>query len=149
MIPLAKRALSLKRIIQHVRVKYWHRSTQRAKVQTCIKEYGSKLWILTCASIAARGCTWPIDATSLEQLKPRSTCWMRCCRLSYVTHYCLIFQGGSNGFVRLPAVGTLNEYEYRVKTAALCTLKRYSILSLTLYLEWYSAYSIVGSGGPH
>jgi hypothetical protein len=27
------------------------------------------------------------------------------------------------------------EYEYRVKTAALGTLKRYSILSLTLYLE--------------
>jgi hypothetical protein len=41
------------------------------------------------------------------------------------------------------------EYEYRVKTAALGTLKRYSILSLTLYLEWYNAYSIVGSGGPH
>jgi hypothetical protein len=34
------------------------------------------------------------------------------------------------------------EYEYRVKTAALGTLKRYSILSLTLYLEWYSAYSL-------
>jgi hypothetical protein len=33
--------------------------------------------------------------------------------------------------LRLPAV----EYEYRVKTAALDTLKRYSILSLTLYLE--------------
>jgi hypothetical protein len=49
-----------------------------------------------------------------------------------------------------PAVGTLKryskvlEYEYRVKT----TLKRYFILSLTLYLEWYSAYSIVSSGGP-
>jgi hypothetical protein len=27
------------------------------------------------------------------------------------------------------------EYEYRVKTAVLGTLKRYSILSLTLYLE--------------
>jgi hypothetical protein len=44
-------------------------------------------------------------------------------------------------FLRLPAVGTLKgyskalEYEYRVKTAALGTLKRYSILSLTLYLE--------------
>jgi hypothetical protein len=42
---------------------------------------------------------------------------------------------------RLAAVGTLKryskalEYEYRVKTAALDTLKRYSILSLTLYLE--------------
>jgi hypothetical protein len=42
---------------------------------------------------------------------------------------------------RLPAVGTLKryskalEYEYRVKTATLGTLKRYSILSLTLYLE--------------
>jgi hypothetical protein len=40
--------------------------------------------------------------------------------------------------IRLPAVGTLKryskalEYEYRVKTD---TLKRYSILSLTLYLE--------------
>jgi hypothetical protein len=41
------------------------------------------------------------------------------------------------------------EYEYRVKTVALGTLKRYSIISLTLYLEWYSAYSIVGSDGPH
>jgi hypothetical protein len=41
------------------------------------------------------------------------------------------------------------EYEYRVKTDALGTLKQYYILSLTLYLEWYSAYSIVGSGGPH
>jgi hypothetical protein len=43
--------------------------------------------------------------------------------------------------LRIPAVGTLKryskalEYEYRVKTAALDTLKRYSILSLTLYLE--------------
>jgi hypothetical protein len=56
--------------------------------------------------------------------------------------------------LRLPAVGTLKryykalEYEYRVKTAALGTLKRYSILSLTLYLEWYCAYSILYSGGP-
>jgi hypothetical protein len=56
--------------------------------------------------------------------------------------------------LRLPAVGTLKryskalEYEYRVKTVALGTLKRYSIFSLTLYLEWYSAYSIVGSGDP-
>jgi hypothetical protein len=43
--------------------------------------------------------------------------------------------------LRLPAAGTLKryskalEYEYRVKTAALGTLKWYSILSLTLYLE--------------
>jgi hypothetical protein len=29
----------------------------------------------------------------------------------------------------------LLEYEYRVKTAAFGTLKRYSILSLTLYIE--------------
>jgi hypothetical protein len=37
---------------------------------------------------------------------------------------------------RTSAQGTLKllEYEYRVKTAALGTLKRYSILSLTLYL---------------
>jgi hypothetical protein len=46
-------------------------------------------------------------------------------------------------------VGTLKryskalDYEYIVKTAALGTLKRYSILSLTLYLEWYCAYSIL------
>jgi hypothetical protein len=45
------------------------------------------------------------------------------------------------GDIRLPAVGTLKryskalEYEYRVKIVALDTLKRYSILSLTLYLE--------------
>jgi hypothetical protein len=57
--------------------------------------------------------------------------------------------------IRLAAVGTLKEYskaleyEYRVKTAALGTIKRYVIIFLTLYLEWYSAYSIVGSGGPH
>jgi hypothetical protein len=57
--------------------------------------------------------------------------------------------------IRLPAVGTLKKYskalkyEYRVKTVALSSLKRYYILSLTLYLEWYSAYSIMGSGGPH
>jgi hypothetical protein len=43
--------------------------------------------------------------------------------------------------LRLPAVDTLKryskalEYEYRVKTAALGTIKRYSIISLTLYLE--------------
>jgi hypothetical protein len=41
------------------------------------------------------------------------------------------------------------EYEYRVKIAALGTLKRYSILSLTLYLELYCAYSILYSGVPH
>jgi hypothetical protein len=41
------------------------------------------------------------------------------------------------------------EYEYRIKTAALGTLKRYSILSLTLYLEWYCVYSILYSGGAH
>jgi hypothetical protein len=41
------------------------------------------------------------------------------------------------------------EYEYRVKTAVLGTLKRYSILSITLYLEWYSAYFIADSGEPH
>jgi hypothetical protein len=56
--------------------------------------------------------------------------------------------------LRLPAVGTLKryskalEYEYRVKTVALGTLKRYSIISLTLYLEWYGAYSIMDSDGP-
>jgi hypothetical protein len=43
--------------------------------------------------------------------------------------------------LRLPAADTLKryskalEYEYRVKTVALGTLKRYYILSLTLYLE--------------
>jgi hypothetical protein len=57
--------------------------------------------------------------------------------------------------IRLPAADTLKRYfkaledEYRVKTAALDTLKRYSILSLTLYLEWYCAYSILYSGGVH
>jgi hypothetical protein len=56
---------------------------------------------------------------------------------------------------RLPAVGTLKryskalEYECKVKTAALGTLKRYSIISLTLYLEWYCAYSILNNGRPH
>jgi hypothetical protein len=40
-------------------------------------------------------------------------------------------------------------YEYRVKTAVLGTLKRYSILFLALYLEWYNAYSILYSGGAH
>jgi hypothetical protein len=48
---------------------------------------------------------------------------------------------GSVGPLRLPAVGTLKgyskalEYEYIVKTAALATLKRYSIISFPLYLE--------------
>jgi hypothetical protein len=43
--------------------------------------------------------------------------------------------------IRPPAVATLKrysktlEYEYRVKTTALDTLKRYFIFSLTLYLE--------------
>jgi hypothetical protein len=56
--------------------------------------------------------------------------------------------------LRLPAAGTLKryskalEYEYKVKTVALDTLKRYSIISLTLYLELYCAYSILNSGGP-
>jgi hypothetical protein len=56
--------------------------------------------------------------------------------------------------LRLAVVGTLKgyskvlEYEYRVKIVALGTLKQYSIFSLTLYLERYSAYSIVDSGGP-
>jgi hypothetical protein len=38
---------------------------------------------------------------------------------------------------RLPALGYSKalEYKYRVKTVALGTLKRYSIFSLTLYLE--------------
>jgi hypothetical protein len=59
----------------------------------------------------------------------------------------LIFEGAyakhpTTSRRRLPAVGNLKrysktlEYEYRVKTVALSTLKRYSILSLTLYLEW-------------
>jgi hypothetical protein len=57
--------------------------------------------------------------------------------------------------VRLHAVSTLKryskalEYEYRVKTATLGTLKRYYIISLTLYLEWYCAYSILYNDGPH
>jgi hypothetical protein len=41
------------------------------------------------------------------------------------------------------------KYEYRVKTVTLSTLKWYFILSLTLYLEWYCAYSILYSDGPH
>jgi hypothetical protein len=63
--------------------------------------------------------------------------------------------GSSHQGVRLAAVGTLKryskalEYEYRVKTVALGTLKRYYIISLTLYLEWYIAYSILYSGEPH
>jgi hypothetical protein len=57
--------------------------------------------------------------------------------------------------LRIAVVATLKryskalKYEYRVKTAALGILKRYSIISLTLYLEWYSAYSILYSGGSH
>jgi hypothetical protein len=56
--------------------------------------------------------------------------------------------------LRLSALGNLKryskalEYEYGVKTTTLGTLKRYSIISLALYLEWYSAYSILYSGGP-
>jgi hypothetical protein len=50
-------------------------------------------------------------------------------------------QSSEEGTLRLPAVAyskwysKVLEYEYRVKTAVLGTLKRYSILSLTLYLE--------------
>jgi hypothetical protein len=57
--------------------------------------------------------------------------------------------------LRLSAVDALKryskalEYEYRVKTAALDTLKWYSIFSLTLYLEWYCAYSMLYSDGAH
>jgi hypothetical protein len=46
---------------------------------------------------------------------------------------------GTGDVVRLPAVGTLNgssnalEYEYRVKTATLDTLKRYSIISPSIF----------------
>jgi hypothetical protein len=56
--------------------------------------------------------------------------------------------------VRLHTMDTLKgyskalKYEYRVKTDVLGTLKRYSILSLTLYLELYCAYFILYSGGP-
>jgi hypothetical protein len=48
---------------------------------------------------------------------------------------------GNFSAIRLPAVAyskrysKILEYEYRVKTAALISLKRYFILSLTLYLE--------------
>jgi hypothetical protein len=57
---------------------------------------------------------------------------------------CLVgSEGGQCGVssVRISALDTLKryskalEYEYKVKTAVLGTLKRYSILSLTLYLE--------------
>jgi hypothetical protein len=67
-----------------------------------------------------------------------------------------VIQGtDASNITRCLAVGTLKgysktlEYEYRVKTAVLGTLKRYSILSIALYVEWYSAHSIVYSGGPH
>jgi hypothetical protein len=79
-------------------------------------------------------------------LSPR----MSTCRAAALQMRCIFFRR-----FRLPTLGTLKgysktlEYEYRVKTATLGTLKRYSILSLTLYLGWYNAYSIVGSGGPH
>jgi hypothetical protein len=59
------------------------------------------------------------------------------------------------GEIRLAAADTLKRYskalehEYRVKTATLGILKRYSIISLTLYLEWYRAYSILNSDRPH
>jgi hypothetical protein len=56
------------------------------------------------------------------------------------------WSAASRRTLRLSVVGTLKryskalEYEYRVKIAALGTLKRYYILSLTLYLELYNAY---------
>jgi hypothetical protein len=38
------------------------------------------------------------------------------------------------------------EYEYKVKIAALGIIKRYSIISLTLYMAWYNTYSIHREG---
>jgi hypothetical protein len=70
-------------------------------------------------------------------------------------YFCIVPFREKYNLIRLPAVGTLKqyskalEYEYRVKTAALGTPKRYSIFSLTLYLEWYCACSILYSDRPH
>jgi hypothetical protein len=69
---------------------------------------------------------WPLELSSKSNLSP-------------FAHVAPRTQNRSQ--LRLPAVGTLKryskglEYEYRVKTATLGTLKRYSIFSLTLYLE--------------
>jgi hypothetical protein len=65
-----------------------------------------------------------------QQQRPRESDWLA---------------GGS----RLSAAGYSRyfkalEYEYRVKTIVLGTIKRYSIFSLILYLEEYSVYSICG-----
>jgi hypothetical protein len=63
-------------------------------------------------------------------------CIATCCTVVWYYFKCEILCR-----LTLPAVDTLKwyskalEYEYRVKTAALGTLKRYSIFSLTLYLE--------------
>jgi hypothetical protein len=43
--------------------------------------------------------------------------------------------GGNWKEIRSVGYSKALDYEYRVKTAALGTLKRYSILSFTLYLE--------------
>jgi hypothetical protein len=57
------------------------------------------------------------------------------------SRHCFPGVGNRTKLVLRLSRGTLNryskalEYEYRVKTAALDILKRYSILSLTLYLE--------------
>jgi hypothetical protein len=81
--------------------------------------------------------------------------WCACAPKQQAPSYFIIRLPSLWSQLRLPVVGTLKryskalEYEYRVKTAALGTLKRYSILSLTLYLEWYCAYSILYSDGPH
>jgi hypothetical protein len=62
------------------------------------------------------------------------------------------FHQGGQTRLRLSAVDTLKGYfkalecEYRVKTVVLGTLKYYSIFSLTLYMAWYSAYSIHREG---
>jgi hypothetical protein len=66
-----------------------------------------------------------------------------CCGLAAV---CYLADSSAHKTTRLPLKF---EYKYRVKIVALGTLKQYSIFFLTLYLEWYSAYSILYSGEPH
>jgi hypothetical protein len=93
--------------------------------------------------------------SSMPCLPPSVTRW-RWMRAASIKHILFIFLPKYLYLsVRLAAVDTLKrysktlEYEYRVKTTALSTLKRYSIISLTLYLECYCAYSILYSGRSH
>jgi hypothetical protein len=101
------------------------------------------------ASSSFNSCTTPPSTWQSETITKESFYYLGCISLqhnlanaqSHCSFHPLDTCSQLHMHIRLLAVDTLKryskalEYEYRVKTAALGTLKRYSILSLTLYLE--------------